>query len=217
MKNYSQNNEQDIILNYLNNNNLKSGTFLDIGAFDGETYSNTRGIMLAFQEWKGIFIEPSSYSFYKLFQLYQNEPHRAALLNIAVVLETELDNNLLEFYDSPTHSAASSKDIKNVNRFIAKLDDNGNCIDPRKIFIGKIGLKYVLQQFNNTNFQFINIDVEGGSAQLALQDWFNPLNNSCKLLCVEHDNMQLELFNKFSKKLGYNLIAHNAENLIFGK
>jgi len=213
MKNYSQNNEQEILLNYLIKNNLIKGTLLDIGAFDGETYSNTRGIMLHFEDWKGVFVEPSSYSFYKLFSIYQNQPRRAELINILVVEELENNCNLIEFYDSPIAPAASSRDILNVHRFINNKNEQGDSIDPRKIFLGKTGLKNILKLSNT--FEFINIDVEGGSATLALQSWFNPIEYNCKLLCIEHDSKEQELYNKF-KQLGYNLIGHNAENLIFG-
>ena len=83
-KRYSQNNEQDIIMSYLESNELTSGQLLDIGAFDGETLSNTRAIMLRFKHWKGVFVEPSSFSFVKLFELYKMQPKRAELVNLAV-------------------------------------------------------------------------------------------------------------------------------------
>jgi hypothetical protein len=169
MKNYSQNNEQTIILDYLVQNNIQTGNLLDIGAYDGETYSNTRAIMLEFPKWKGVFVEPSSYSFYKLFTIYQQEPSRAELINLLIVEEEQLSELVLtEFYDSPTQSPASSINISNVNKFVSKVDVNGISVDPRKIFVGKIGLKELFYKFNNYSFEFINVDVEGNSAKLVL-------------------------------------------------
>jgi hypothetical protein len=64
-------------------------------------------------------------------------------------------------------------------------------------------------------FDFINIDVEGYSASLALQDWFNPIEYGCKLICVEQDGKYKELYDKFTK-YGFVLLAINAENIIMG-
>lgn len=216
MINYSQNNEQDTILTYLNYYDITSGTLLDIGAYDGETYSNTRAIMIKYPKWKGIFVEPSSHSFVKLFNVYQNEPRRAELINLLVTTEDELNNEVLvEFYDTPTQSPASSIDIKCVNRFVNKVDNFGASIDPRKVITAKVGLKQLFLKFKNTPFEFINVDIEGGSAKLVLQDWFNPLDYGCKLICIEHDNMISDLQNKFNN-LGYKTISYTGENLIFG-
>jgi len=216
MINYSQNNEQDTILTYLNYHDINSGTLLDIGAYDGETYSNTRAIMLKYPNWKGVFVEPSSHSFVKLFNIYQNEPRRAELINLIVTTEDELNNEvLLEFYDTPTQSPASSIDIKCVNRFVNKVDNFGASIDPRKVITAKAGLKELFLKFNNTSFEFISVDIEGGSAKLVLQNWFNPLDYGCKIISIEHDNMIQELQNKFNR-LGYNTISYTGENLIFG-
>ena len=215
MKNYSQRNEQEIILQYLSYKNLEFGRLLDIGAFDGETYSNTRAIMLKYPKWRGVFVEPSAYSFYKLFKLYQEEPSRAELFNMIVSEENEINgSSFVEFYDTPTHSAASSIQISNVHRFISKVDNNGLSIDPRKIFVGKIGLRELLKAFGGSNYDFINVDVEGNSAKMVLQEWFNPLNYGCKIICIEHDNQIQPLCEKFNN-LGYNVIYHNDENLIF--
>jgi hypothetical protein len=216
MKNYSQNNEQDIILNYLHSNNLHSGVFLDLGANDGESFSNTRGIMLTFPHWKGIFIEASSHSFSRLFLLYQEEPERAELINSVVLKENLITpNNLIEFFDSPTHNPASSIDRGLVNRFISKVNGNGVSIDPRKVLIGSVGLKTIMNNYSDISFDFINVDIEGGSAEMVLQDWFNPRNYGCKILCIEHDGYVNQLTNKFNS-LGYTTIDSNGENLIFG-
>jgi hypothetical protein len=74
-------------------------------------------------------------------------------------------------------------------------------------------MKDLLDKFGP--FDFINIDVEGYSARLALQDWFNPRDYGCKLLCIEQDGQWRELQDKFVRQ-GYSVIKLNAENLIMG-
>jgi FkbM family methyltransferase len=216
-KRYSQNNEQDIILDYINKRQMATGKLLDIGAYDGETFSNVKELMNQYKGWKGVFVEPSSHCFVRLYESYKMEPKRAELINIAVVLEAELGNErLLQFYDSPM-SAVSSSIESWTNRGIGEqgkeYNAEGDCVNPRKVIVGQIGMKEILERFGP--FDFINIDVEGYSAKLALQDWFDPRNYGCSLLCVENDGMHTELQQKFFG-YGYSLIGNSWENLIFG-
>lgn len=212
-KNYSQNNEQDIILDYIEKNKLTSGKLLEIGAYDGEYVSNTRMLMLTYPEWKGVFVDPSSYCFSKLVDLYKMEPRRAELINIAVVPEDQLSASpLLKFFESPM-SAVSSSIEGHVQRWYAEKNLDGDFVNPRKIYVGKIGMKEILETFGP--FDFINIDVEGYSAALALQDWFDPRNYGCKIICVEQDGKHQELQQKFTS-CGYYFLGLNGENLIMG-
>lgn len=207
MKNYSQNNEQEIILNYLKYKNLTSGKFLEIGAFDGENFSNVKGILLTYPEWKATMLEASSFCFTKLFEMYKQED-RIELINAVVVLEKHLnEKNLIDFYESP-FSAVSSVNINYTNKFISVIPQV-----PRKIYASKVGMKEILTTFGP--FDFISIDIEGFSAELALQDWFNPLNYDCKLLCIEHDNLINNLNEKYLK-YGYRILSINSENIIYG-
>jgi FkbM family methyltransferase len=216
MKNYSQNNEQDIILNYINSNKIFEGKLLDVGAYDGETFSNVKQLMIEHVGWTGVFVEPSSHCFVKLFNSYKMYPKRAELINLAVVLENEINEvPFLEFYDAPMSAVSSSikswtdRGIGEVNK---EYNSEGDCVNPRKIIIGKIGLKQILDTFGP--FDLINVDVEGYSAKLVLQDWFNPIDYGCKILCVENDNSHGTLRKKFTE-LGYQLIGNTPENMIF--
>jgi FkbM family methyltransferase len=213
MKKYSQNNEQEIILNYLEKTNLVSGKMLEIGAYDGEGFSNVRSIMLKYPQWKGVFVEPSSYCFSRLVDLYKMEPRRAELINLAVVCENELEGSpLLKFHESPMSACSSSID-GHVQRWYNEVNSDGDSVNPRKIFVGKIGMREILEKFGP--FDLINIDVEGYSARLALQDWFDPRNYGCKIICIEQDGQYQKLQQKFLS-FGYKLLGLNAENIIMG-
>ena len=54
MKDYSQTGEQQVIFDYFGPE--FKGTFLDIGANDGVTFSNTYGLSL--KGWRGVCVEP---------------------------------------------------------------------------------------------------------------------------------------------------------------
>jgi FkbM family methyltransferase len=223
-KNYSQNGiEQDVIINYIEHFNLKSGRLLDIGAYDGETFSNVRAVMLRYNEWKGVFVEASSYCFSKVVDMYKMEPRRAELINIAIVLEEDLNNGntLIPFHDSPM-SACSSLDSSFTERGVTHhlspsqmVNTDGDIVDPRKVYVGKVGMKEILEKFGP--FDIINIDIEGFSSKLALQEWFNPNNYGCKLICIERDNWPgcAEALNDKFTGHGYTLIGRSHENMIY--
>jgi FkbM family methyltransferase len=65
---YSQSDEQAAIFGALAEAGVSEGRFLDIGAGDGETYSNTRALALA--GWQGVCVEPAAWAFAKLLDLY---------------------------------------------------------------------------------------------------------------------------------------------------
>lgn len=213
MKDYSQTGEQAHILNYIESRGLTEGRLLEIGAFDGETFSNVRAIMLKYPKWKGVFVEPSSFCFVKLYEMYKMEPSRAELINIAIVPDEDLDGStFLKFNESPLSAVSSSLD-GHTQKWYNEKNEQGESVNPRRIYVAKTGMKPLLDKFGP--FDMINIDVEGYSARLALQDWFNPKDYGCKLLCIEQDGRWQELQNKFARQ-GYSFIGLNAENLIMG-
>lgn len=209
MKNYSQNDEQKAILDYFSHKGITCGRCLEIGAFDGENFSNSRALMLS--GWSGVFVEPSSFSFTKLFEMYKMYPRKAELINLAVVPEDQLDGSpLLVFHEAP-HSAVSSSKCEHTNLWFKEVNEDGDMVNPRKVYVAKIGMKEILDKFGP--FDMINIDVEGYSANLAMQDWFDPREYGCKLLCIEADWKHKEIHDRFAKQ-GYKFLYNSAENII---
>jgi FkbM family methyltransferase len=210
---FSQYGEEIPILNYIYSNELTSGKLLEIGAYDGIGFSNTRTLLLDNPGWKATLVEPSSFCFTKLYELYKMEPSRFDLINLAVVPDNQLDGSpILEFHEAPM-SAISSSIQSLTNMYCRELNSKGEMINPRKIFVGKVGMKEILDKFGP--FDFINIDVEGYSAELALQEWFSPLRYGCKLICIEVDNLTKKLDQKFIS-YGYQKLLDNGTNIVYG-
>jgi FkbM family methyltransferase len=84
VRDYSQSGEQAHILEAVRE--LPLGRFLDIGAGDGETFSNTRALALA--GWGGLLVEPAAWAFDKLVTLYAEHdaesPHHITLVNALI-------------------------------------------------------------------------------------------------------------------------------------
>src|SRR5690348_14672442 len=93
MIDHSQNGEQKVIFDYFGGS---PGAFLDIGANDGETLSNSRA--LALSGWSGVCVEPSFRAYVRLSALYENNDS-VECVNAAI---TSVDGPI-DFWDSGTH------------------------------------------------------------------------------------------------------------------
>jgi FkbM family methyltransferase len=166
---YSQRDEEKYILDYFGN--LK-GRFLDIGAYDGRTFSNTH--QLALQGWSGLCIEPSPSAFHILKGLYQYNSN-IQLKQIAVGDKSGRN----EFYDS-NGDAISSFDTNHVELWKTKGAKNFT-----KIIVNTLTVKDLFSEIG-CDFDFINIDTEGTSLFILQKLPFDKLIK-LKMVCVEFD------------------------------
>jgi FkbM family methyltransferase len=75
MKNYSQNDEQEVILKYFGD---FKGRFLDIGAYNGVDLSNTWALLEL--GWQGTFIEPNPFNLVDLIKNVEPFADRAEVI-----------------------------------------------------------------------------------------------------------------------------------------
>lgn len=188
---YSQNNEQDIILEYFLN---RQGKFLDIGAYDGVTFSNTKA--LSELGWGGVLIEPSPTNFVGLMRNVSGENN--ILVNAAIALQ----GGIVEFYDS-NGDAISTTEKSHMKKW-------SEYTSFKKIYVNTVTIEDVINNFGNA-FEFINIDVEGTSVNI-----FNSIANKFQfsMVCVEHDNKISEC-EQIAQRIGMKKVLLNAENIIF--
>ena len=195
---YSQSDEEQVILNYFRD---KKGWFLDIGAYDGKTYSNTHA--LALNGWRGVCIEPTNNAYRKLRKLYKGY-YKIYCYNFAITS----DNGTALIYENDDGLATLVKSELERWRDTAYKFKKATCFTltfPR--FYSK----------NEHKYKFINIDAEG-------MDWFilkqmNLKKLGCEMLCIEW-NLHQELKEKFTEyvqQFNMKLIHTTPENLIFAK
>ena len=207
---YSQNDEEKHILNKFSDKS--DGVFLDIGAFDGRDLSNT--LALAEKGWKGICVEGSSFSFSKLFAEHLRRDG-VLLLNAIVTHEEVADKErIVKFWESP-NSAASTINRQNYEKWKDRIQGFGHG-DFKEMFIPQVSLSEVLIWAKQTYpiIDFVNIDVEGGSTDLAMK--FNPDEFKTTMMCIEHDGRYTELVVHFAK-WGFYPVSNNAENIILAR
>ncbi len=200
MEKYSQNSEQDYILEYFNNN-ANGLKYIEIGGYNPFKFSNTRALYEL--NASGVVVEPSPVCMKAFEKEYSNEP-RITLVQAAIT-----DNDgVITLYESGG-DAVSSTDISHKQKW-----ENGSKVKYTEITVKAISMATFLKEYGE-NVDFINIDVEGTNMQLfnLIPDWFF---NRLKMICIEHDGNNIEMENKL-KTFGFIKIHFNGENLIMAK
>jgi len=203
---YSQNNEEEIILNYFNNK--KNGVFLDIGANDGKSFSNTYKLSLI--GWDGVCIEPSKTVFPHLKNLYENNQN-VQLFNFGI-------SNKLEELDLHVNSAPTKNSLPGIlstihesekDRFYGFDWSTEKCDFVTFDFFHKISIY--------KKFDFINIDCEGHDYVVLSQIDLNKI--FCQLLCIEHNGNKnfKESYIDYVSKFDFKVIDENDLNIILGR
>ena len=206
MKDYSQNGEQKIILDYFENKEV--GHFLDIGANDGITLSNVYA--LALKGWGGVMCEPSPKAFDLLSRNYKPFPS-VLLLNTAIGAKS--GRYLLK--ESNSHLVKG--DNNNISLLSTFEDSEVKRWKGTQVFTDiEVDVKtYKYAGLDNFDFDFISIDAEGWDFIILEQI---DLSNT-SMLCIEWNGNQsirkqiLEYCRIFKMEIHY----ENIENLILTK
>jgi FkbM family methyltransferase len=205
---FSQHGEQKIILDFFKNDNPNDLVFLDIGANDGLSYSNT--LALSLRSWRGYCIEPSKQAFNKLNNLYKNN-NRVSCYNVGISNET----GLKKFYESRNWidseapvSVLSSLHSEHVNRFVNMEWEETNCN-----FLTFEDWTQ-LNNLENEKFDFISIDCKGHDF-IVLQQLSTKLQD-IRLLCVESSSAPVKEIENYLSKFGFRIIGRTKDNLFFG-
>jgi FkbM family methyltransferase len=178
---YSQYNEESVLINYFNSQNKQSGRFLDIGAFDGETFSNTR--KLAEMGWSGILFEPSPDPFQKLYKLYKDN-RNIVVVNAAI---SKQRGNIV-FYDSAGDA------ISTTSLAHKALWENGTVGKYKEITVSSVTPGGVLTDYGSV-YDFVNIDTEGTNFEILID--FVAAGLRFEVLCIEHDNKSAQIVDMF--------------------
>lgn len=199
---HSQNLEEKYILDYFGD---FVGTFADIGANDGVTFSNTRA--LALRGWSGVCVEPSPRAFQKLKQLYDG--HKG-IYTYPYAISSK--NGTASLHESGP--LCTPADVGLVSTFHAHEKarfDRTVKYDP--IEVKTYTWKTALNRWKIKKFDFISADCEGSELEF-LKDI--DLTNT-RVVCVEW-NGKTELKAEYDKLMaGFNVIYTSGENLLYAR
>jgi FkbM family methyltransferase len=188
---YSQNSEESYILDHFKD---FTGRFLEIGAFDGRTFSNC--FALAEKGWSGVCIEPSPAPFAGLMRNYDGN-NNVKLVNAAISYKGA---GLIEFADS-RGDAISSTSAAHEARWKSYASF-------QHIYVNTISVGDVMHTFGE-HYDFISLDVEGTNVEILQTIPLKIINPS--LICIEHEERFDEIL-AYCK--GYSEIHRNGENII---
>jgi len=188
-RDYSQSKEQAAIVDALAAMDpFGAWRFLDIGAGDGQTFSNTRALALA--GWGGVLVEPAAWAFERLASLYRDD--RSIEVIQAVVTGT--DRGLVQFYYTAgdhlsTVDEAEKKKWRQVNY--------------RGVVAAACSLADVLVWAGPT--PVVSIDAEGLTTELV--EWFQRLD-------AYWDAVDVIVFERDPKRSARELITVGAWEII---
>lgn len=165
MEHFTQTDEQPVILRELAD--IPNGKFLDIGAHDGQTLSNTRA--LALSGWSGTLVEPNPYLFMELLNRYKNDP-KFTLINAAMSDKSGLTDF---FHDD------------NGYRFGSSIASNAKELFPDQSFSTKFKVNAISPKDLTETYDFISIDTEG--FDLPILKAMRGTLNSTRLICIEYN------------------------------
>ena len=196
MDDYSQHGEQAVILS----NCGEPGIFLDIGANDGVTFSNTRALVDL--GWSGVHVEPGIAAFSKL---KENLPDSMAY-RIAI---SDQDGEAL-FHESDKASRHMLSSLVD-----AEKERWGASYGFGTITVKTMTVQTFLEHADLSHIDFLSIDAEGADLMIFLQ--FDLSGLGVRLCCVEHNGRSLADFDAHAASHGMRRICHNVANAFYAK
>jgi FkbM family methyltransferase len=190
-RDYSQSGEQDAILSAIAG--LPISRFLDIGAGDGETYSNTRA--LALRGWGGIVVEPAAWAFDKLLRLYEDN---GRIDCVQAVVTTRVDGLVTFLYSRDDHLSTT------LRSEAAKWPQ----VPFKRVLVGACSLGDLLMYLGD-GVTVVSIDAEGLTGDLLEEYQCHHMWSSVRVICYEHCGVTL--------KDGWHLVASTPNNLIYAR
>lgn len=193
---YSQNNEEQVISDYFGS---KTGSFLDLGAYDGINLSNTR--YLVENGWNGVCLEPHPEIFKKLKENLKDYPN-------IYCYELAMGNKNGKFKLNANDTYYSTLIDSETERWIGAyqfVDMECEVID----------FKSFMKITPMTEFDFISIDCEGLDYDILTQ--INLSEVKCSLICVETNGKETSKYIDYISQFNFKVFCINSENLIMGK
>ena len=178
-------------------NFLKNGVFIDIGANDGKTLSNTYFLEKELS-WSGLAVEPSPKVFKRL------KVNRNCILLNACISD---ESGTAEFLELSGHTEMLSGLVdKYHQKHLKRIDDEINEFSGEKNYIQVpcYRLEDIMKEYKLNKIDYLNIDIEGGEFDLLRSINFD--NIEIDVIGVEN-NYKEDKIKNYLHGYGYSLIA----------
>jgi FkbM family methyltransferase len=202
---YSQSNEEELIEQFFTPS--FTGTFLDIGANDGMTFSNTYRLLQ--KGWQGTMVECSPKVKPKLVENISPYKHQVQILDAAIGpydghTDFHESGSLLKKGDSSLVSSISSDETKRWRTARIPFE---------KISVPMLTFGSMLKRSMYKTFDLVSIDIEGMEKYVIPQIDFKKLNT--RMAIIEFNGKDEKFFTDYMQMFGFTLHSKNPENLIY--
>lgn len=204
---YSQNDEEKFILEYFNGS---KGVFMDIGANDGKTLSNSYALVE--RAWAGVCVEASPKAWERLRSLHgRQNGNGVQLINVAVgSYDGNIDfNESGELLGSGDIALVSSTRQDEMDRWVSLK------MPFEKVTVPVVTFQTLLERCLYNQFDFLTIDIEGMEPEVVPQIDFTAIG--CRMAIIEWNGKNAELYDGLLSAHGLKLIHVNGENRIYTK
>jgi FkbM family methyltransferase len=209
---YSQHGEDILVMNYFNN---RKGTFLDLGANDGITLSNT--FLFYLNNWKGLMVEGSPFVFDRLKKNFESDNH-IQCLNICLSDK----EGYYDFYHNINHNVNPNIDKENMD-LLSTIDEysfertkNWGSFEKHKIWCHTFD--EVIKRSNYETFDLISIDIEGMDFKVLNQIDLNKTKTECLIIEYNNNIEEMQKIINYSSVFGLsNILLDNKTNIILTK
>lgn len=173
----------------------KNGVFIDIGAHDGKSCSNSLFLEES-RGWSGICIEPSPREFGIL-----NESRKSINLNMCVSnYDGESDFTYIEGYSNMLSGLSEDYNDSHRNRIQGEVNHYGGKVNSIKMPVFR--LQTILDKYNISNIDYCSIDTEGSEFNIIKSIDFD--RTTIKVFSIENNYATSDIQDYLSER-GYYL------------
>ena len=199
---HSQRDEEKYILEAVKG--VTNGTFLDIGAFDGKTFSNT--LALVERGWSGVYVEAANTPFKALLDhVTKSGPERLHAVNAAIAPR---GTGLVKFWQCDDMVSTMVESHRKLWSGPGSGTPYAASFMPT-ISYGELVKSTVIPIHE---FDFVNLDVEGGN-WAVFQEIMEMNATVKKCICVEFDDKKDAIL-ALACNAGFYLARATEENVI---
>lgn len=155
----SQHHQDEFIVNYFKGKN--NGTFVDIGAHDGITLSNTYVLEKEYN-WTGLCFEPMEHEFKKLIECRTAKCYNCAIYNTNGTEKF----TMLEYDGYPDMLSGIAKDMSIVHMGHVLSEGNRMGAKRKIINVQTRILNEILEENKMYEIDFLSLDVEGAELKI---------------------------------------------------
>lgn len=184
---------QDLI-SYQLLNRPESGVFVDIGANDGVTFSNS--LLFEQKGWTGVCVEPHPEIFKSL-----SSSRKCHLLNACISESSQPVQFIAVQGESHMLSGVSNFiDERHLDRIRREVSENNGSVT--EATVGSIRPNDLLKKFGIADIDFLSIDTEG--CELPILQNIDFDKHPVKCICVENGSRSSQIF-QFLTTLNFRL------------